>query len=76
MSRTNISASIIALMIEAVRASETSLIFNVTTRRYISEDSKLHNRRRESLRFHISGKMQQIFFPIKYFRKSGNFRDK
>jgi hypothetical protein len=20
--------------------------------------------------------MQQIFFPIKYFRKSGNFRDK
>jgi hypothetical protein len=37
------SASIIiALMIEAVRTSETSAKFNVTTRRYIPEDSKLY----------------------------------
>jgi hypothetical protein len=33
---------IIALMMEAVRTSETSVNFNVTTRRYIAEDSKLH----------------------------------
>jgi hypothetical protein len=32
----------IALMTEAVRASEMSVNFNVTTRRYIPEDSKLH----------------------------------
>jgi hypothetical protein len=29
-------------MLEAVRTSETSVNFNVTTRRYIPEDSKLH----------------------------------
>jgi hypothetical protein len=35
------TASIIrTLMMEAVRTSETSVNFNVTTRRYISEDSK------------------------------------
>jgi hypothetical protein len=33
--------AMIALMIEAVRTSETSVNFNVTTRRYIPEDSKL-----------------------------------
>jgi hypothetical protein len=30
-------------MIEAVRTSETSVNFNVTTWRYIPEDSKLHD---------------------------------
>jgi hypothetical protein len=30
-------------MMEAVRTSETSINFNVTTRRYIPEDSKLNN---------------------------------
>jgi hypothetical protein len=39
----------IALMIEAVHTSETSVNFNVTTRRYIPEDSKLHTRRLENL---------------------------
>jgi hypothetical protein len=34
------TASIIALMMEAVHTSETSVHFNVTTRRYIPEDSK------------------------------------
>jgi hypothetical protein len=34
------TASITAMMIEAVRTSETSVDFNVTTRRYIPEDSK------------------------------------
>jgi hypothetical protein len=38
------------LMMEAVRTSETSVNFNVTTRRYIPEDSKLHTRRCENLK--------------------------
>jgi hypothetical protein len=42
----------IALMMEAVRTSETLVHFNVTTRRYIPEDSKLHTRRRENLKCH------------------------
>jgi hypothetical protein len=33
-----------------VRNSETSVNFNVTTQRYIPEDSKLHTRRRENLK--------------------------
>jgi hypothetical protein len=32
----------IALVMAALRISETSVNFNVTTRRYIPEDSKLH----------------------------------
>jgi hypothetical protein len=43
----------IAFMMEAVHTSETSVNFNVTTRRYIPEDSKLHTRRRENLKSHI-----------------------
>jgi hypothetical protein len=34
---------------EAVQTSETSANFNVTTRRHIQEDSKLHTCRRENL---------------------------
>jgi hypothetical protein len=33
--------AIIAMMMEAVRTSETPVNFNVTTRRYIPENSKL-----------------------------------
>jgi hypothetical protein len=40
-------------MMEAVRTSETSINFNVTTRRYIPEDSKLYTHRRENLNPHI-----------------------
>jgi hypothetical protein len=40
-------------MMEAVRTSETSINFNMTTRRYIPEDSKLHTRHRENLKFHM-----------------------
>jgi hypothetical protein len=36
---------VIALKMEAVRTSETSVNFKVTTRRYIPEDSKLHTQR-------------------------------
>jgi hypothetical protein len=46
------TASTIALMMEAVRTSETSVHSNETTRRYIPEDSKLHTRRRENLKSH------------------------
>jgi hypothetical protein len=38
----SIISAIIALMMEAVRTSKTSVNFNVTTRRYIPEDPKLH----------------------------------
>jgi hypothetical protein len=37
---------------EAVHTSETSVNFNVDTRRYIPEDSKLHACRRENLKSH------------------------
>jgi hypothetical protein len=55
---TNVSevriASVIALMMEAVRTSETSVNINFTTRRHIPEDSKLHTRRHENLKSYIS----------------------
>jgi hypothetical protein len=41
------TASIIALAIEAIRNSETSVNINLTTHRYIPEDSKLHTHRRD-----------------------------
>jgi hypothetical protein len=44
---------IIALMMEAARASETS-VDNYFTRQYIPEDtSELHTRRRENLKSHV-----------------------
>jgi hypothetical protein len=46
------TASIIALMMEAARTSETS-VDNYFTRQYIPEDkSELHTRCRENLKFH------------------------
>jgi hypothetical protein len=44
--------NLIALMMEAVRTSETSVSIYLTTRQYIPEDSKLHTRRRENLKSH------------------------
>jgi hypothetical protein len=40
--RTASIRAIIALMMEVLRTSETSVNFNVTTRRYIPDDSKLN----------------------------------
>jgi hypothetical protein len=40
----------IALMMEAVRISETSVYFNETTRRYVPEGYNLHTRRRDNLK--------------------------
>jgi hypothetical protein len=42
-----------ALMVEAVRTSETSVKINLTTRRYIPEHSKLQTRRCEKLKSQI-----------------------
>jgi hypothetical protein len=42
----------ISLIMEAVRASETSVYSNETTRRYIPEGSNLHTRRRENPKSH------------------------
>jgi hypothetical protein len=46
------TASIIIALIEAVRTSETSVNFTLTTRRYIPEDSKLHTRHSENRKSH------------------------
>jgi hypothetical protein len=49
VSEVRTASIIIALMMEAVRTSETSVNFIVTTRRYIPEDS-IHAHRRENLK--------------------------
>jgi hypothetical protein len=46
------AASIIALMMEAARTSETSVDIQLRTRQYIPEDSELHTHRRENLISH------------------------
>jgi hypothetical protein len=38
------------IMMEAVRTSETSVHFNVTTQCHIPEETKLHTRRRKNLK--------------------------
>jgi hypothetical protein len=43
------------LMMEAVRTSETSVKFNLNTRRYVPEYSELHTRCRENLKSHKEG---------------------
>jgi hypothetical protein len=48
-----LAACIIALMMETVRISETSLYFNDRTRHYIPEDFHLQARRRENLKSHL-----------------------
>jgi hypothetical protein len=45
--------SLIALMIEAVCNSETSVSIYLTTRQCLPEDSKPHTRRHENLKSHI-----------------------
>jgi hypothetical protein len=55
-------------MMEAVRTFETSVHFNVTTRRYIPEDSELHTRRRDNLKspklYYCS--VQNMLLPVNY----------
>jgi hypothetical protein len=47
-----IDRCLIALMMEAVSTSKTSVSLYQTTRRNIPEDSHLHTRRRENLKLH------------------------
>jgi hypothetical protein len=49
----------IVLVMAAVRTSETSVNFSVTTRRYILEDSKLNTRRRENLKSYKFDQMKK-----------------
>jgi hypothetical protein len=42
----------IALMMEAVSASETSIFYNDTTRRNIPEGSNVYTRRRDNMKSH------------------------
>jgi hypothetical protein len=49
-----LTASIIRAMMEAESTCETSVNFYQTTRRYNPEDSHLHSRRRENLKYRIN----------------------
>jgi hypothetical protein len=51
------TASIIALIMQAVHTSETSINIYLSTWQYNPEDSELHNRRRENLKSHTVIKM-------------------
>jgi hypothetical protein len=51
--RTAFIILIIALMMGAVRTSETPVCSNEATRRYIPEGSHVHTRRRENMKSHI-----------------------
>jgi len=51
------AASIIALMMEAARTSETSVDIQLRTWQYTPEDSQLHTRRRENLKSHESSEV-------------------
>jgi hypothetical protein len=45
----------ITLMMEAVHTSETSINFNMTTQRYIPEDSELHTHCHDNLKCYKNG---------------------
>jgi hypothetical protein len=51
-SQVDVDRRFIALMMEAVRTSETSANTYLTTRQYIAKDSKLHSPRLENLKSH------------------------
>jgi hypothetical protein len=55
---------LVALMMAAASTSEMSVNFYQTTRRNNPEDSNLHIRRRENMKFHVSSKCSYAFFPV------------
>jgi hypothetical protein len=59
-------ASIIALIMEAVLTSEMSVYFDVTTWRYVPEDSEVHTHHRENLKSHICNKEVTILLCFHY----------
>jgi hypothetical protein len=54
ISEVHAASIIIALMMEAVRTSETSVVIQLRARQYIPEDSELHTHRRENFKSHIT----------------------
>jgi hypothetical protein len=58
-----IRAMIMVLMMEAARTSETSVDIQLRIRQYIPEDSELHTRRREILKFQYSWFPSRDFNP-------------
>jgi hypothetical protein len=46
-------SSLIALMMEAARTSETPVDIDLTTRKYIPEDCELHTHHREKLKSYM-----------------------
>jgi hypothetical protein len=50
MCSASVRTAIIALMMDAVRTSETSVYFNGATRRYIPQGYHIHTRRPENLK--------------------------
>jgi hypothetical protein len=63
-----LSVAMIALMMEAVRNCETSVHFNVTTRRYIPEDSKLVSHTNVFMRGKPEGHPCQFLLLLVYFQ--------
>jgi gamma-glutamylcysteine synthetase len=53
--RTDTIFMMITLMMDAVHTSETSVYFNETIRRYISQGCHLHTRHRGNLKAHSGG---------------------
>jgi hypothetical protein len=56
-----LSESVIALMLEAARTSETLVNFYQTTRRYNPEDSHLRTHRRENLKSYFEKSLYEIW---------------
>jgi hypothetical protein len=55
-------------MVEAVRASETYVYSNETTRRFLPEGFHLHTRHSENLKSH------ELIFVTKTIHKNGNLQ--
>jgi hypothetical protein len=60
-------------MMEAAHTFETSVNFNVTSRRYIPEDTKLHIHRRENLKSHIENLIALLMEALRTSETSVNF---
>jgi hypothetical protein len=57
----SVDESLIALMMEAAKTSETLVNFYQTTRRYNPEDSHLHTHRRENLKSYLCNMCMHIY---------------
>jgi hypothetical protein len=56
------TASIIALMIQIVRTSQTSVYFNETTQRFIPQGYHFQTRHRKNLKTHWSNVFREVEF--------------